>query len=75
MLMDDFQHHSAAGCLQISKLTSVEGEATVWVVRGSKRQATEANYQAQSWLWGNQAAGCKSKGSLTRLAWIVSSDA
>ena len=36
-LMHDFQHKSAAGCLQICELTSVQGEATVWVVRGSKR--------------------------------------
>ena len=36
-LMDEFEHNSAAGCVHISKLTSVQGEATVWVVRGSKR--------------------------------------
>ena len=37
ILMDGFKHDSAAGCLHIRKLTSLQGEATVWVVRGSKR--------------------------------------
>ena len=41
-LMNDFQHDSAAGCLQIGELTSVEGEATVWLVRGSRRWASES---------------------------------
>ena len=30
--------HKAAGCLlRLDKLTSVDGEATVWVVRSNKR--------------------------------------
>jgi len=37
ILMDGFEHGSAAGCVHISDLTSLQGEATVWVVRGSKR--------------------------------------
>ena len=30
--------HKAAGCvLRLAKLTSIDGEATVWLVRGNKR--------------------------------------
>ncbi len=57
-LMDDFQHESAAGCLQINELTSVEGEATVWLVRGSKRWASETDLVIEAHAGSIHAVGC-----------------
>ncbi|CAL5222993.1 g5437 [Coccomyxa viridis] len=62
-LMDNFQHESAAGCLQISELTSVEGEATVWLVRGSRRAGFDLTIEA-AWTFSARGNDASAQGSL-----------
>lgn len=64
-LMDNFQHESAAGCLQISELTSVEGEATVWLVRGSRRWALEIGLATHAHAFSVLPVLCDAKGTLS----------
>lgn len=37
VLLVGLQHSTSGGILRLNELTSMEGEATVWVVRGSRR--------------------------------------
>ena len=43
VLLVGLEHNTPGGLLRLNELMSIEGEATVWVVRGSKRCGRDLN--------------------------------
>ncbi|CAK0770811.1 hypothetical protein CVIRNUC_003804 [Coccomyxa viridis] len=63
MLINGLEHKAAGCLLRLGSFTSIEGEATVWVVRSNKRAGFDFTIEA-AWAIEHPTSGAEAKGSL-----------